>query len=405
MFESASTITCPRVDAREPGPVRLCVFFAGQAARCRSDSVTVHVAPPLVLAVAPPRAFLGDAAPVNVTVQHFRPAPGVRCGFFRNRSADTDTAEPVTVRPLQAARGFLLCPVPQEHGPVTWHVRVVFAGGAVTETYRTLELRPPEVVAMAPGAVSAAAARPVRLVVRGLRAPPNRTVLCQFRTSGGATVYSDGDVSVDAHATLAAVTCASPTQPGNYTIRLLFGTTLIPLPSADPHQQLAVCSPDAIPVADGSCRRCPHGVGLQPDLHCRPSVLLVWLVPLASVVGCGAALGAGVLLHRRTRRRRVLRSVPGGSAPGADVVLVFTDIQDSTTLWDTHPAAMQQVLERHNRHIRALIDDCGGYEVKIMGDAFMVCFPDVDRSLAFMARVQAEFLDLDWPEEILEAQR
>ena len=32
-----------------------------------------------------------------------------------------------------------------------------------------------------------------------------------------------------------------------------------------------------------------------------------------------------------------------------------------------------------------------------------VCFPHVDDAMAFMARVQSEFLELDWPEDILEA--
>ena len=38
-----------------------------------------------------------------------------------------------------------------------------------------------------------------------------------------------------------------------------------------------------------------------------------------------------------------------------------------------------------------------------MGDAFMVAFPTVGGALAFMERVQATFLELDWPDDLLEA--
>ena len=83
--------------------------------------------------------------------------------------------------------------------------------------------------------------------------------------------------------------------------------------------------------------------------------------------------GAACVIHRWTIRSRVLRSVPGGGEPGIDVTLVFTDIQDSTRLWDGHLDAMQKSLQLHNHTVRALIAQCHGYEVKIIGDAFMVC--------------------------------
>ena len=55
-------------------------------------------------------------------------------------------------------------------------------------------------------------------------------------------------------------------------------------------------------------------------------------------------------------------------------VLVFTDIQDSTKLWQAIPDTMPTLLATHDECVRALIQAHGGYEVKTEGDAFMISF-------------------------------
>ena len=69
----------------------------------------------------------------------------------------------------------------------------------------------------------------------------------------------------------------------------------------------------------------------------------------------------------------VLRSV-AEDAPSGNVTVVFTDIESSTDLHEKCPEAMMQALKIHNSLLRELIKLCGGYEVKTVGDAFIVAF-------------------------------
>ena len=65
------------------------------------------------------------------------------------------------------------------------------------------------------------------------------------------------------------------------------------------------------------------------------------------------------------------------AAPTGDVSLVFTDIKNSTLLWETYPIAMRSAIKMHNELMRRQLRIIGGYEVKTEGDAFMVAFPTV----------------------------
>lgn len=50
--------------------------------------------------------------------------------------------------------------------------------------------------------------------------------------------------------------------------------------------------------------------------------------------------------------------------PVGHIALVFTDIRNSTMLWDTHPAAMQTAIRMHNLLFRRQLRAIGGYEVR-----------------------------------------
>jgi predicted ATPase/class 3 adenylate cyclase len=63
-------------------------------------------------------------------------------------------------------------------------------------------------------------------------------------------------------------------------------------------------------------------------------------------------------------------------APSGDVTLMFTDIEGSTKGWDTYQEDFRAALGVHNSLIRRAIADHGGYEVKTIGDSFMVAFGD-----------------------------
>ena len=91
-------------------------------------------------------------------------------------------------------------------------------------------------------------------------------------------------------------------------------------------------------------------------------------------------------------------------APGAVngvAAIVFTDIVGSTTLWEQAPQVMSKSLKLHNTVIRDAIEQHDGYEVKTIGDAFMVAFPGAARGLAFGLSVQEALLHAAWPAELL----
>ena len=89
-------------------------------------------------------------------------------------------------------------------------------------------------------------------------------------------------------------------------------------------------------------------------------------------------------------------------APTGDVAIVFTDIKNSTALWEALPAAMRSAIQMHNELMRRQLRLIGGYEVKTEGDAFMVSFPNCTSALLWCFSCQSHLLELAWPTEILD---
>ncbi|QDS78084.1 hypothetical protein FKW77_003774 [Venturia effusa] len=111
---------------------------------------------------------------------------------------------------------------------------------------------------------------------------------------------------------------------------------------------------------------------------------------------------------RRTKRGRegvldnkLARLDQEVDAPTGEVSLVFTDIKNSTLLWETYPVAMRSAIKMHNEVMRRHLRIIGGYEVKTEGDAFMVSFPTVTSALLWCFTIQNQLLEVAWPQEIL----
>ena len=92
---------------------------------------------------------------------------------------------------------------------------------------------------------------------------------------------------------------------------------------------------------------------------------------------------------------------PEVEAPTGDLAMIFTDIKNSTMLWETYPVAMRSAIKSHNEVMRRQLRVIGGYEVKTEGDAFMVSFPTATSALLWCFVVQQHLLEVDWPPEIL----
>ncbi len=89
-------------------------------------------------------------------------------------------------------------------------------------------------------------------------------------------------------------------------------------------------------------------------------------------------------------------------APIGEVAIVFTDIKNSTALWEILPIAMRSSIQIHNELFRRQLRLIGGYEVKTEGDAFMVSFPTVTSALLWCFSCQSHLLECPWPTEILD---
>lgn len=147
--------------------------------------------------------------------------------------------------------------------------------------------------------------------------------------------------------------------------------------------------------------------------------MAIIVLTLGEVKSRQGKLASNSLYHNLGRetdlypRRRDRNAVTGDSAlgrlekeidpPTGVLALIFTDIKNSTLLWDTYPVAMRSAIRIHNSIMRRQLRIVGGYEVKTEGDAFMVSFPSPTSALIWCFNVQHNLLTADWPTEILES--
>lgn len=154
-------------------------------------------------------------------------------------------------------------------------------------------------------------------------------------------------------------------------------------------------------------------VGVGDLFHRKTKLMKMRNASTARGAAGGFLVADDDLLTGHKSRRRVADDQPADSTlarltrevppPFGEVAMVFTDIKNSTLLWETHPVAMRSAIKIHNGIMRRQLRSIGGYEVKTEGDAFMVCFPTTTSALLWCLTVQTQLLVADWPQEILES--
>jgi class 3 adenylate cyclase/hemoglobin-like flavoprotein len=72
--------------------------------------------------------------------------------------------------------------------------------------------------------------------------------------------------------------------------------------------------------------------------------------------------------------------------------LLFTDIEASTKLWGKDPETMSLAVKNHHAMIRRLIADFGAYEVKTVGDSFIIAAKDVLVAVKLSLALQLELM-------------
>jgi len=85
--------------------------------------------------------------------------------------------------------------------------------------------------------------------------------------------------------------------------------------------------------------------------------------------------------------------------PSGTVTFLFTDIEDSSKLWDADRDAMAIALATHHRLVQAAIEDNGGAIVKDKGDGFFAVFTKALQALLAALAAQRALTEASWPPE------
>jgi class 3 adenylate cyclase len=67
--------------------------------------------------------------------------------------------------------------------------------------------------------------------------------------------------------------------------------------------------------------------------------------------------------------------------PTGTVTFLFTDLEDSTRLWERDPEAMRAAAARHDDLLLACVAHHDGSVVKSTGDGFMIAFADATQAV------------------------
>ncbi|CCD13853.1 unnamed protein product [Trypanosoma congolense IL3000] len=107
-----------------------------------------------------------------------------------------------------------------------------------------------------------------------------------------------------------------------------------------------------------------------------------------------ALVGLCVFLYCTSGRARNNAYAP--KDPMDPVTLIFTDIESSTAQWAAHPELMPDAVAAHHRMIRSLITRYGCYEVKTVGDSFMIACESAFAAVQLARDMQQMFLHHGW---------
>ena len=79
--------------------------------------------------------------------------------------------------------------------------------------------------------------------------------------------------------------------------------------------------------------------------------------------------------------------------PAGTVTFLFTDIADSTRLWEEAPGDMADALRVHDAIVRGTIERHGGYVFGVGGDGFCAAFSTADDAAAAAIESQEQLRD------------
>jgi DNA-binding NarL/FixJ family response regulator/class 3 adenylate cyclase len=82
--------------------------------------------------------------------------------------------------------------------------------------------------------------------------------------------------------------------------------------------------------------------------------------------------------------------------PSGTVTFPFTDIENSTRLWEQHPQDMHAAHARHNQILRNAIESHQGYVFQVIGDAFCAAFQKTGDAARAAVKCQIDLNAEEW---------
>jgi predicted ATPase/class 3 adenylate cyclase len=86
-----------------------------------------------------------------------------------------------------------------------------------------------------------------------------------------------------------------------------------------------------------------------------------------------------------------------GPVPTGTVTFLFSDIENSTALWDQHPVGMRVALKRHDRILQDVMTAHGGFVFSHGGDGVAVAFQRAGDAVTAAVEAQRVLLGEPWP--------
>ena len=95
----------------------------------------------------------------------------------------------------------------------------------------------------------------------------------------------------------------------------------------------------------------------------------------------------------------VSRTDQGGEVVGpvGTVTFMFSDIEDSTRLWEEHPVLMAEVLSRHDEIVTSTVNGRGGFIFSWAGDGMAAAFQRAATALDAAIETQRRLHEEPWP--------
>ena len=134
---------------------------------------------------------------------------------------------------------------------------------------------------------------------------------------------------------------------------------------------------------------------LPPGAETSPIIYVISSVVVFLVFVAVASLY--VIQRQKAQIRALIKYAP----TEGKIAFVFTDIQSSSKLWGEYPQEMSIALDLHHVICRYLIKKYHGYEVKTIGDAFMIAFSCPIDAANFNCELQIKLYEAEWPPSLL----